>query len=239
MKSIIYCLVLNFCCLKCGGVAIASEPGGFNKVSGTLMDNYSGDKDSRNTFFSFISRIRYVKRWSLFKNSEEESLEAHSFEVAVIAHALATIKNEKFGGNVDADRTAVLGLFHDVLEVITCDIPTPTKYFDPEMKKMCMKLEEKVSDELLDKIEDEGIREKYSELIVPRSGEELSDEDKELFTIVKSADDLSALIKSLREKRNGNNDFDKVYERLSEKLKNNEREEVKYFMENYLKSYCC
>ena len=103
----------------------------FKKVSQTLVDNYSGEANAKNSFFSMLSRMRYVKRWSIFKNTEEENLENHSFEVAVIAHALATIKNEKFGGHINADRAAVLGLFHDCLEIITGDAPTPVKYFDP------------------------------------------------------------------------------------------------------------
>ena len=231
-KFSVFCLMINFWMV---GICSAenSDLNKFEKVSGTLMDTYSGKTNSKNSFFSLISRTRYVKRWSVFKNSEEETLESHSFEVAVIAHALATIKNEKFGGNVDENKAAVLGLFHDVLEVITGDAPTPTKYFDPEMKKMYTKLEEKVSDEMLEKINDNDIKEKYAEIISPNS-----EHDEELKKIVKSADDISALIKCLREKRNGNNDFDKVYERLSDKIKNNESEEVKYFVGNYLKSYC-
>lgn len=210
------------------------------KVSETLPDNYSGKSNSRNSFFSLMSRMRYIKRWQLSKNSEEENLESHSFEVAVLAHALAVIKNEKFGGHVDENRAAVLGLFHDVLEVITGDAPTPVKYFDPEMKKMYTKLEQKASNEMLEKIEDEDIRERYSEVISPRSDSEVvSEDDKELESIVKAADNLSALIKCLRERRNGNNDFDKAYGQILDKVKSNENPEVKYFVDNYLPSYYC
>lgn len=238
-KRVVFCLSLSFCLVGfCG--AEGSDLNKFEKVSETVPDSYSGDSNSKNSFFSLVSRMRYVQRWSLFKNSEEENLESHSFEVAVIAHALAVIKNEKFGGHVDEDRAAVKGLFHDVLEVVTGDAPTPVKYFDPEMKKMYTKLEGKASEEMLEKIEDEDIRERYSEIISPCADpESVSEEDKELRVIVKAADDISALIKCLREKRAGNNDFDAAYERLFDKVKSNEREEVKYFVENYLPSYYC
>ena len=108
------------------------------------------------------------------------------------------------------------------------------------MKKMYTRLEEKASEEMLEKIEDEDIRKKYFEIISPNSAPEtLYEEDKEMKSIVKAADDISALIKCLREKRNGNNDFDKAYQRLYDKIKNNGSEEVKYFMDNYFQSYCC
>ena len=237
-------LVAIFFLIGCGFVGFCSAESSayhqFKKVSETLSDSYRGETDSKNSFFSMLSRMRYVKRWSLLKNSEDENLESHSFEVAVIAHALATIKNEKFGGQVDADRAAVLGLFHDCLEIITGDAPTPVKYFDPEMKEMYTKLEEKASEEMLEKIEDTDIRERYSEIISPNSASEtLSEEDKEMKSIVKAADDISALIKCLRERHNGNNDFEKAYERLYDKIKNNDSEEVKYFIDNYFPSYCC
>ena len=205
----------------------------FKTISSTIMDTYLEEGESDNSFFSLASRMRYVKRWSLYKNSEDENLEEHSFEVAVIAHALAVIKNKKFGGEVDENKVAVFGMFHDILEVVTGDAPTPTKHFDPNMKKMYTKLEDKVSEEMLSKIKDEDIRESYRDLILPGDGEE----EKEIKEIVKAADHISALIKCLREKANGNRDFDKVYERLKKKVNSIDRPEVEYFVDKYLKSY--
>ena len=231
--------VFSLFCGVCFSVSCSAKNTDLNKfknISETIVDNYDGSTDPKNSFFALISRMRYVKRWSVFKNSEEEDLENHSFEVAVIAHALATIKNEKFGGKVDENKACVKGLFHDFLEVITGDAPTPVKYFDLEMKKMYTKLEEKAAKEAIERIEDEDIRAKYSEIVSPNNAsEDISDEDKEIARIVKAADNISALIKCLREKRAGNNDFDKVYERLSDKIKNDKNEEVKYFVDNYLK----
>lgn len=237
VKAAIFCLAVGFC-LNGECFAESCNFNQFEKLSATIPDSYSGESGSKNSFFSLISGMRYIKRWSLLKNSEEENLESHSFEVAVIAHALATIKNEKFGGHVDENRAAVLGLFHDVLEVITGDAPTPVKYFDPEMKKMYTKLERKAAEEMLEKIEDEDIREKYSE-VISSDCDTVSEADIELKSIVKAADDISALIKCLREKRSGNNDFDKAYERLYDKVRNDNNEEVQYFVDNYLESYFC
>lgn len=86
-------------------------------------------------FFAMLSRMKYINRWGLMNNTKEENISEHSLEVAIFAHALASIANKRFGENLDADRAALIGLFHDASEIITGDMPTPIKYFDPKIKK--------------------------------------------------------------------------------------------------------
>ena len=52
-----------------------------------------------------LFRMKYINRWALMRNSREETLSEHCLEVALIAHCLATIRNKRFGGNADADRS--------------------------------------------------------------------------------------------------------------------------------------
>ena len=84
-------------------------------------------------FFAMVSRMKYIDRWALMRNTRQENLTEHSHEVAVIAHALAVLRNRRFGGHVDAARAALLGLYHDLPETLTGDLPTPVKYHNPEI----------------------------------------------------------------------------------------------------------
>ena len=146
--------------------------------------------DNSYSFFSTISRMKHVKRWNLLKNMREENLEEHSFEVAVIAHALACIKNEYFGGNIDCNRVAMLALFHDATETISDDIPTPVKYYSDDMKSAYDEVEEAAKNELLESLPKE--LSKYYESLLSHT-----EEEKDLWYIVKAADRISALIKCI------------------------------------------
>ncbi len=89
---------------------------------------------SRSHFFAQLSRMKYISRWGLMRNTRPENLSEHSLEVAVLAHALCLIKNRRFGGTVNPERAALLGLYHDAGEILTGDMPTPVKYYNPEIK---------------------------------------------------------------------------------------------------------
>ena len=54
--------------------------------------------------------------------------------VAVLAHALAVIRNRCFGGQVDPGTVAVAALYHDASEILTGDLPTPIKYYNPAIR---------------------------------------------------------------------------------------------------------
>lgn len=152
------------------------------------------------SFFSIISRMKYIDRWALMRNTHSENLSEHSLDTAIIAHALAVIRNRRFGGSVNPERAALLAIFHDVPEVITGDMPTPVKYFSDEIRSAYAEVETAAEKQLLALLPDD-LRDEYLPLITH------SGEDTELLKIVKCADKLSALIKCMEEEKACNREF--------------------------------
>ncbi|MGN1328961.1 MAG: 5'-deoxynucleotidase [Eubacterium sp.] len=183
-----------------------------------------------NNFFAMVNRMKYIDRWALMNNSTKENIAEHSHSVAVIAHALALIGNKKFGKNYDAQRVAVLALYHDTTEVITGDMPTPVKYYNDDIKNVYKDIERIAGDRLLSMLPEE-FREDYEPLFEHR------EEDKELWALVKAADKISALIKCIEEDRMGNREFEKALEAQKRIIDDINLDEVKYFKENFLPSY--
>ena len=153
-------------------------------------------------FFAFLNRMKYIKRWSLMRSVREENIMEHSQQVAVIAHALALIKNKIYGGNVDVNKIVLLAQYHEVGEVITGDLPTPIKYFNPEIKAAYKDLEKGASQRLLGMLP-ETLKQEYQEFIMP-------DEQSEEYKIVKCADRLAAYLKCVEEIKAGNSEFKKA-----------------------------
>ena len=119
----------------------------------------------KNNFFAYIARMKLIRRWSLMKSVSEENIAEHSAQVAQIAHALALIKNRLFGGELDADRIAVMALYHETSEVLTGDLPTPIKYYNPEIRRAYKDIEKIANDKLLSMLPGE-LRGDYEEIIV-------------------------------------------------------------------------
>ena len=199
-----------------------------SKLSYNFLDQEHVDNNY--SFFSIISRMKHIKRWNLFKNTREENLEEHSFEVAVIAHALACIKNEYFGGNIDCDRVAMLALFHDVTETIADDIPTPVKYYSNDMKSAYDEVEEAAKNELLESLPKE--LSKYYEPLLSHT-----EEENDLWYIGKAADRISALIKCTEERQLGNKDFLKAELVITKAIHDMNLEEAEYFLREFMPSY--
>lgn len=181
-------------------------------------------------FFAMVNRMKYIDRWALMSNARKENIAEHSHSVAVIAHALALIGNKEFGKNYDADRVAVLALYHDTTEVITGDMPTPVKYYNDEIKSVYKEIESVAANRLLSMLPDD-YKAEYDSLLNYR------DDDKELWKLVKAADKISALVKCIEENRMGNREFDIALESQEKKIAEIEMPEVKYFSEHFLKSY--
>ena len=154
----------------------------------------------KNHFFAFTSRIKYINRWSLMRNTHYETLSQHSHEVATIAYALAQIGNKRFGKNYNAERAALLGLYHDVPEIITGDMPTPVKYYSEDMRSTFKKIEENAGNTLLEMLPDD-LKNAYVPLFAP------AEEDADLWLLVKAADKISAYIKCIEERKAGNTEF--------------------------------
>ena len=181
-------------------------------------------------FFAMVNRMKLIDRWALMQNSKAENIAEHSHSVAVIAHALALIGNKRFGKDYDAQRVCLLALYHDTTEVITGDMPTPVKYYNDDIKSVYKSIEGIAGQRLLAMLPEE-FTEDYKPLF------EHSDEDKELWALVKAADKISALIKCIEETRMGNREFDialKSQEKLIDEI---QLDEVKYFKENFLPAY--
>ncbi|MCD8212297.1 MAG: 5'-deoxynucleotidase [Oscillospiraceae bacterium] len=180
-------------------------------------------------FFALISRERYINRWGLMRNTSQENIQEHSHMVAVLAHALAVIRNRIFGGDIDAGAAAAAALYHDASEILTADLPTPVKYYNPEIRDAYKQVEKVSADRLIDLLPDE-LKEDFRPLV----REEL---DPDLLAIVKTADKLAAYIKCVEETRAGNREFEKAMEQTRAQLDANPLPELKYFMENFMPGF--
>jgi len=182
-----------------------------------------------NIFFAYINRMKYINRWGLMRNTDTENIQEHSLQVAILAHALCIIKNKYFGGNINADRSCVYALYHDANEIITGDLPTPVKYFNPQIKESYRKIED-ISKEKLVSMLPEDMQDEYRSIL-------FYEEDDEYRDIIRAADKLSAYIKCVEEVKAGNKEFLQAKESIYKVLKDMNLPELEYFMEHFLPSY--
>ena len=182
-------------------------------------------------FFAMLSRMKFINRWGLMRNTKTENLSEHSYDVAIIAHALVVIHNKISENKLSAERAATLALFHDTTEIITGDMPTPIKYYSDDIRKAYTVVEDMAQNKLISMLPEE-MQKEYLPLIC-----ENSREDKKLLIFVKAADKLSALIKCIEETKSGNTEFLKAEKTIFESIEKMELPEVKYYIENYLPSY--
>ncbi len=181
-------------------------------------------------FFAMMARMKYIERWALMRNSVKENISEHSLEVAMLSHGLGVIARERCGKDVDPDKLALIGLYHDANEIITGDMPTPVKYHDRDIRDAYKKVEDMANRKLLEKLPD-YMRKYYESIFFKKSG------DEELWKIVKAADKLSALIKCIEETKAGNQEFSTAYRTIEKALKEMKMEEVDIFMSEFLPSY--
>ncbi len=182
------------------------------------------------SFFAMMARMKYIERWALMRNSRQENISEHSLEVAMLAHGLAIISNERCGSQVNVEQIALMGLYHDANEIITGDMPTPVKYFDEDMKGAYKRVEDVASRTLLDKLPD-YMKKYYDPVFFQREA------SKKEWKLVKAADKLSALIKCMEELRSGNQEFQTALKTTRQALADLGLEEVKIFMEEFLPAY--
>ena len=182
----------------------------------------------RSHFFAYISRMRFIQRWALMRNTAPENVQEHSHQAAVLAHALAVIRNEKFGGNVDPGAVAAAALYHDASEILTGDMPTPIKYDNPAIRSAYRDVERVAETKLLEMLPEE-LRTAYAPV--------LTEVDAETERLVKAADKLSAHIKCLEELKAGNAEFRDAAAQTLEVLEGCGLPEVRYFLETFLPSF--
>ena len=180
-------------------------------------------------FFAYLSRMRFIQRWALMRNTAPENVQEHSHQVAVLAHALALIRRDILNLPApDPDRCAVAALYHDASEILTGDLPTPIKYYNPDIKTAYKEVERIAGNRLLDMLPAE-LRSSYTHYVL--------EDDAELEPFVKAADKLSAHIKCLEEQKAGNTEFDSAAQQTLEALKAMNRPELEWFLNNCLQAF--
>ena len=178
------------------------------------------------SFFAFLKRMRFINRWSLMRNTETENIQEHSLEVAMVAHNLAALKNEYFGGNLDVNKVAVIAMYHEVSEIFTGDMPTPIKYFDPKLRSLYGEVETLAQEKILSTLP-KRLQAVYKPYIV--DAETLPE-----WPIVKAADTLSAYMKCVNELHAGNDEFKEAHDTILAKLESLNMPEVDMFIEEYV-----
>lgn len=182
-----------------------------------------------NSFFALISRMRYIARWGLMRNSLPENVQEHSHMVAVLAHALAVISRDVFDKQCDPNQAAAFALFHDASEILTGDLPTPIKYHNSEIMSAYRQVEKLSAKKLLASLPVE-LKHSYEALIC-------FEVDNDLHLLVKAADTLSAYIKCIEERKAGNNEFILAEAQSKSKLDSYNLPELKYFIDNFIPAF--
>jgi 5'-deoxynucleotidase len=181
-------------------------------------------------FFAHLARMKLIQRWPLMRSVSTENISEHSLQVAFVAHALAIIKNKKFGGNTNPERIAILAMYHDTSEVLTGDLPTPVKYYNPEIAKEYKKIEAAAEHKLLSLLPEE-FQEDFKPFLISNAAHE---EDSQ---IVKQADSICAYLKCLEELSAGNHEYALAKKRLDETLQERKTPEMDYFLHTFAPSF--
>lgn len=181
-------------------------------------------------FFAMISRMKFIERWSLMRNSRQENLSEHSLEVSMLSHALAVISNERFGNSLNAEKAALIGIYHDASEIITGDMPTPIKYFNENIQGAYKEVE-KYAAKRLHHMLPEYMQKSFEDVFYP------TEEDAYLWKLVKGADKLSALIKCIEEEKAGNAEFISAKKSIRKLIDDMKLREVDVFIEEFLPAY--
>ena len=183
----------------------------------------------KENFFAYISRMRYIGRWSLMRNSLPENIQEHSHMVAVLAHALGVIRRDVFHVPCNPDEAATVALFHDSSEILTGDLPTPIKYHSNEIRDAYKEVETLACRMLLDTLPEE-LRGAYEPLLDGETEERVHD-------LVKAADKLSDYIKCIEERKAGNNEFLSAEAQTRKLLEESHMPEVDYFLEHFIPAF--
>ena len=180
------------------------------------------------SFFAFLSRLKYIQRWGLMRSAVPENVQEHSHMVAVLAHALAVIRRETFGGAIDPGHVAAVALYHDAPEIFTGDLPTPVKYANPAIRDAYKAVEQNAAQRLTQMLP-ESLRPAFSQL--------LEETDPQVLAIAKAADKLAAYLKCLEELKAGNREFQSAAEQTLQALRSYDLPELHEFMRLFLPAF--
>ena len=181
-------------------------------------------------FFAILSRLKYINRWALMRNTQTENLSEHTLDTAFIAHALVVIDNKRFGGNLNPEHAAVLAMYHDVTEIMTGDMPTPVKYFNSDLKKAYKVAEKSAGEKLISYLPDD-MQEEIGCYINP------CEKDADYAPFIKAADRLSAIAKCIEEKNTGNREFLSAEKAQIDALKAMNIPAANVFLEEFMPAY--
>ena len=197
---------------------------------------HDSDDSLAYSFYAMMDRMQYINRWGLMRNNRTENIKEHSMDVAIVAHALAIIRNRFFGEGrlpVDPQQVAVYALFHDATEIITGDLPTPIKYRNPEITRAYKEVEGQASETLLSLLPEE-LRAEYRKVLCPDISEPSK---KDEVVLVKAADRICAYIKCITEENSGNKEFVSAKKTIYESIQKFEDPEIAYFLEHFIPAY--
>lgn len=180
-------------------------------------------------FYAYMARMKYVKRWNLRRNTREENDQEHSLQVAMIAHALAVIRRKRYGGEVDMEKVMLLAVYHEAPEVITGDVATPIKYFNPGVKDAFKDIERIASEKLLSYLPAD-LREEYEPWLLP-------DESSPEWRLVKAADRISAYLKCIEEEGYGNAEFSAAKQSIAKSIETMNVPEAEDFLREFAPSF--
>lgn len=193
-----------------------------------------GENEKQYNFYAMLDRMQYIQRWSLMRNTRQENLKEHSFDVAIIAHALVLIHNEILKKEpIDPYLTMAEALYHDVSEIITGDLPTPIKYKNRELKTAYKEVEAEAAESMLSLLPDE-MRKEYQGLLLPNLEEE---KRKEIHRFVKVADRISAYLKCLMEEKANNDEFRSAKASIEDSIHALQCEEAEYYLAHFVSPY--
>ncbi|MCX2759945.1 5'-deoxynucleotidase [Vibrio sp. Sgm 22] len=181
-------------------------------------------------FFAHLARMKLIQRWPLMRSVSSENISEHSLQVAFVAHALALIKNKKFDGQLNPEHIALLGMYHDTSEVLTGDLPTPVKYYNPDIAQEYKKIEAAAEQRLLSMLPEE-FRDDFAPFLISGTA------SKEEQNIVKQADTICAYLKCLEELSAGNHEYEQAKRRLEETLEQRKSPEMDYFLTTFAPSF--
>ena len=181
-------------------------------------------------FFAILSRLKYINRWALMRNTQTENLSEHTLDTAFIAHALIVIDNKRFGGNLNPEHAAVLAMYHDVTEIMTGDMPTPVKYFNSDLKKAYKVAEKSAGEKLISYLPDD-MQEEIGCYINP------CEKDADYAPFIKAADRLSAIAKCIEERNTGNREFLSAEKAQIDALKAMNIPAANVFLEEFMPAY--
>lgn len=181
-------------------------------------------------FFAHLARMKLIQRWPLMRSVSSENISEHSLQVAFVAHALALIKNKKFDGQLNPEHIALLGMYHDTSEVLTGDLPTPVKYYNPDIAQEYKKIEAAAEKRLLSMLPEE-FKEDFAPFLISGTA------SKEEQSIVKQADTICAYLKCLEELSAGNHEYEQAKRRLQETLEQRKSPEMDYFLTTFAPSF--